>query len=462
MPPDLSKHLARIRQAIDRRSWDLALTLSEECQDVDPTNVDVYKLHSEAAKKRAKEVGKTGLFGINVGMPTLSKDPHKQLSAALKRVGKSPNLKHFADAGECAMKVYKANAKAMVDVAIYLYEEAKATGLFDQNMLWNLSHLYHDKFKDDNGVDNDLLEKALKTMAQLEAAVASHPEAGRTIKNWEAERSMLKRQGGVRATAGTADYRNQLSNEERSRRQEAMNRLIRTDAEAAEVLGYIEADLKATPDDKSLWLKKADVHLRTMQFAESRSALEQVQRIDPHDFQVIMRLGELISAEFDQRIKAAEAAGEDASLLKQDKNQHEIAEYRRRVERQPTDMNHRYQLAVRLITGGEIDAAASELQRSVADPKLRRPANRLLGHCMTKKGLFDLAIKQYSNYLDLTEDDMGDEAKLVRYNRGRLYERQGKKNEARGDFSRLVEIDISFQDAADRLSKLDEGEAASA
>ena len=49
---------------------------------------------------------------------------------------------------------------------------------------------------------------------------------------------------------------------------------------------------------------------------------------------------------------------------------------------------------------------------------------------------------------------MGAEAKEVRYSRARVYEALGKVEEASADYTRLVELDLGFKDAATRLSGL--------
>ena len=57
------------------------------------------------------------------------------------------------------------------------------------------------------------LEKALKTLGDLDKAMPSHAEAGRTLKNWMAMRSML-----VRSSAGAAtDYRSQVASTDAAR-----------------------------------------------------------------------------------------------------------------------------------------------------------------------------------------------------------------------------------------------------
>jgi len=134
--------------------------------------------------------------------------------------------------------VFKTGAKGAADVGIFLYEEMRSSGLFNADVLWNprqpLLRTASQETK-----ENDSLEKALKTMAELERAVPNHAEAGRTIKNWEALRSMTKRQGaatgGGTAAAG-GDFRSQLSSDDKARRQEAMNRIIRTQQDAEEVM----------------------------------------------------------------------------------------------------------------------------------------------------------------------------------------------------------------------------------
>jgi len=124
-------------------------------------------------------------------------------------------------------------------------------------------------------------------------------------------------------------------------------------------------------------------------------------------------------------------------------------------------MTHRFNLAMRYIQAQNIDGAAAELQRTVADPKLKKPSHRYLGYCMAKKKLLDLAVKQYTSYLSLTEDDLGEEAKEVRYARGRVLEDLKRKDEALADYSRLAEIDLSFKDVSKRLDGLTGGDGSS-
>lgn len=441
---DLSKHLIRARQSLDRRQYDYVLEQMEECLDLDPTNLEVHKMLLESARKKAKEGAKTSMFG-SMSMPSLSSDPHKKLIAQAKRLGKNPEPKVLADvalaAQEMAVKI-----KPMIEVAVYYYEEFINTGLFNDKVLWQLAAIYQGKGE---------LDRAIKLLRDLERAQPNHAEAGRTIKNWEAMRSMTQR-----STAVGGDFRTQLASDTGASKAEAMNRMIRTVDDAKEVLGYIEQDLAQNPADKQLWVKKGDIHRRINQFAEAKAAFIKAQALDEHDFTLVIRLGDIAIEEAKLKVDALSAPGQDPAALaaaKAERLQLEISEYRRRVERQPTDMSHRFNLGTRLIQNGDIDGAAAEFQKTVGDPKVRQESHRYLGFCFAKKNLLDLAVQQYTSFLSLALDDQSDKAKEVRYLRGRVLEDQGKRDDAIKDFERIVAIDLNYKDAATRLNKLRSG-----
>lgn len=438
---DLSKHLTRARQSLDRRQYDYVLEQMEECLDLDPTSLEVHKLLLEAARKKAKEGAKTSLFG-SMSLPSISSDPHKQLIAQAKRLGKNAEPKVIADIAAAAQAM-SVKVKPMIDVAIYYYEEFINSGLFSDKVLWQLAQIYQSKGE---------LDRAIKLLRDLEKAQPNHAEAARTIKNWEAMRSMTQRTGAV-----AGDYRSQLASDTGAKKAEVLNRIIRTAEDAKEVLGYVEQDLAQTPGDKQLWVKKGDIHRRINQFTEAKAAFLKAQAIDEHDFTVAMRLGDIAMDEARMKVEALAAPGQDAAALaaaKTDRLQIEIGEFRKRVERQPTDMSHRFNLGTRLIQNGDIDGAAAEFQKTVGDPKVRQESHRYLGFCFAKKNLLDLAVQQYTSFLSLALDDQSDKAKEVRYLRGRVLEDQGKRDDAIKDFERIVAIDLNYKDAAPRLSKL--------
>ncbi len=447
--PDLTKHLNRAKQLFEKGACDDSLTILGECIEVDPANIEIFKLIIPIARRKAKESGgKTSFFG-GLKMPTMSSDLHKNFVAAAKQLGKQGDPKSLAAAMEAASKL-AVTVKPVADVAIFLGEEYRHTGLFNDKVLWQLAHLYMERFNHSGKKDDEALDKAIQTLTALEKAMPTHGEAGRTLKNWHAMQSMQRRSG-----AGTAtDYRSQVASTDAARRQEVLNRNIRTLEDAREVLKYLDEDLQKNPGDKFLWIKMGDVYRRIGELAPARTAYDKAQALDQHDFTITMKMGDLRIADAQERLKTLPAGGPEAAAAKKQLLDMEIAEYRIRVERQPTDMGHRFNLARNLLTTGDIDGAASEFQKTVNDPRLRKSSHRGLAICFHKRNLLDLAIQQYKLFLPLVEDEQSDEAKEGRYQLARLFEDRGQTAESIAEFEKLVTIDFGYKDAAARLSKL--------
>jgi tetratricopeptide (TPR) repeat protein len=427
--PDLTKHLTRAKQLYEKGACDDALTILGECIDVDPANVEIYKLLLPVARRKGKESGgKTSFFGT-MKMPVMSTDPHKQFAGAAKQLGKTGDPKSLAATMEAAAKL-AGTVKAMVEVVIFLGEEFKNTGMFNDKVLWLLAQQYYERFKASGSKDLESLNRAIKVMGELARNMPNHPEAGRTEKNW-----MALQAGSMRNMAAQSpDYRSQVASTDAARRQEVMNRNIRTLEDAREVLKYLDEDLAKVPGDKFLWAKKGDVHRRIGELPVARIAYEKAQALDAHDFTITMKMGDLLIAEGQERLKALPAGSPEATAAK----------------RQLLDL----EIASRLLTIGEVDGAAAEFQKTVNDPRLRKVSHRGLAICFSKRNLLDLAIQQYKLFLPLVEDELSDEAKDGRYQLAKLLEDRGQTAEAIAEFEKLVSIDLGFKDAAARLSKL--------
>ena len=445
---DLTKHMDRARQTLDRRNYDLAIEVCLDCQDIDPMNVEPYRILSDASKRKAQESGKKG--GVSLGL-RLSKDPHKLLTACVKKITKSPDMKAFLEAGQAAKVIADDGQPKMLPVAILLFNEGHALGLFDDVLLWDLANAHYSKFQVTKDAED--LQNALNVMGELERAMPSHPEATRTIKNWEAMRSISRRNEGGAAS----DYRSQLASDGEARRNEMMGRTIRTAEDAKEVLSFLNEDLKNNPDDKALWLKQSEVYRRVGRFDQALQGLEKAAALDPHDFSINIRQSDTEMAKRQHGIKQAAKKGESAEQIQQlraDLIDFEITTYRERAKRQPTEMQHRFNLATRLFQRGDVDGAAGEFQQSKKDPRFKRQALSYLGRCFAKKGLLDIARDQFTECIELIEDTQGDEYKDMLFNRGRINEALEDNAAAVKDFTELVQIDLGYKDAADRLAKL--------
>jgi tetratricopeptide (TPR) repeat protein len=447
---DLSKPLERIKQAIDRRNYELALTLALECQEVSPTTVELYQLLLDAAKKRAKEGGKSPFsLGLSFGG-----DAFKKFGSAVKKVAYDPALKNLIDAGRAAARCAEGGANGMLDISILLYEEAHSSGLFNKDLLWELGNVYYKQFSTTK--DSKSIDRAIDCMKELYKAMPNHPDAVRCLNNWQADKA-IKIRGG-KATE-KKDFTGQVADTNEARKQEAYGRVVRSKEDADEVISFIDQDIKANPRDKRLWIKRGDVSMKISDFVNAKRAFEKALECDPHDFHISIRLGDVEIQALQAKILAAKSAGKideipslEAKLLEV-----ELGEYKKRAERQPTEMSHQFSLGQRYFLSGQIDQAASAFQRAGADPRFKRYCHRYLGECFAKKGLLDLAAGELSSAARLIQDEYSAESKDVLYRLGTIYQEMGRKSDAIETYTKLVKIDLAFKDAAQRLGKLQAG-----
>ncbi len=151
--------------------------------------------------------------------------------------------------------------------------------------------------------------------------------------------------------------------------------------------------------------------------------------------------------------KNEEAKRAEAELLKV-----RTRDLRERVKAYPTDLNLRFKLGDLLFEQGQVDTAIQEFQQTVRDPKFRSDSHLRLGRSFKTKGQHDLALRQLEQAMD-GQSGMSERVKEILYERGDTLERMGRKADAKVEFGRIYEFDISFKDVGDRLRKLEGGES---
>jgi tetratricopeptide (TPR) repeat protein len=127
-----------------------------------------------------------------------------------------------------------------------------------------------------------------------------------------------------------------------------------------------------------------------------------------------------------------------------------IGEARKRVERNPTDLQLRFELGEQLVISGQFREALPELQRARQHPNARLKAMNLLGRCYQELGMLDLAMKQFEEASKeiLTMDAM---KKEIVYNLGLVYDQMGDKAKAIECMKQIYEADYGFRDVAQRV-----------
>ncbi len=127
-----------------------------------------------------------------------------------------------------------------------------------------------------------------------------------------------------------------------------------------------------------------------------------------------------------------------------------IEDARKRVGRNPTDLQLRFDLGEHLVNAGHFRQALPELQRARQNPNARLKAMNLLGCCYSELGMLDLAMKQLEEASReiLPMDAM---KKEIVYNLGLVYERMGDGDKSLNCMKQIYEADYGYRDVATRV-----------
>jgi tetratricopeptide (TPR) repeat protein len=141
---------------------------------------------------------------------------------------------------------------------------------------------------------------------------------------------------------------------------------------------------------------------------------------------------------------------EELKIAKKERAEVLVEDARKRVERNPTDLQLRFELGDHLINAGRFREALPELQRARQNPNARLKAMNLLGRCYSELRMLDLAMKQLDEASReiLPMDAM---KKEIVYNLGLVYERMGDREKSLNCMKQIYEADYGYKDVATRV-----------
>jgi tetratricopeptide (TPR) repeat protein len=127
-----------------------------------------------------------------------------------------------------------------------------------------------------------------------------------------------------------------------------------------------------------------------------------------------------------------------------------IEETKKQLERNPTDLQLRFELGEHLVSAQRFREAVPELQRARQNPNARLKAMNLLGVCYRELGMLDMAMKQFEDAAKeiMTMDPM---KKEIVYNLGIVYEKMGEREKSLNCMKQIYEADYGYKDVAERV-----------
>src|SRR5438093_410614 len=127
-----------------------------------------------------------------------------------------------------------------------------------------------------------------------------------------------------------------------------------------------------------------------------------------------------------------------------------IEEVKKRLERNPTDLQLRFELGEHFVNAQRFREAVPELQRARQNPNARLKAMNLLGVSYCELGMLDLAMNQFEDAAReiVTMDPM---KKEIVYNLETVYEKMGEREKSLNCMKQIYEADYSYRDVAERV-----------
>lgn len=375
----------------------------------------------------------------------LEKDPHNMAANALLR-----------DA---------AAAAGMAETAGFALETMRDANPKDTKVLHELARHYS---------ANGRLEEAIKTYNQISSINPADMDAIKGGKD-AAARSTMKTGGWETAK----DYRDVLKSKEEAISLEQASRVVKSEDMINQQLAEQYALYEQNPEALDVVRKIASLHEQKENLGDAlvyyRWAVELTKGGDPN---LVRKVNDLTLKDIDQQVALREtwlreqgdAPDEETQTLIEN-YQKEIAAFklqkgemmvdvaRKRVERNPADLNFRYELGEQLVRIEQFSEAIVELQKARMSPNLGVKAMNLLGRCFEAKNIYNLAVKQYEDARAKLQN-MDVIKKEITYSLGLVYQKMGDKAKYLACMTEIYEVDSSYSDVALRVegSYGDQGE----
>jgi len=167
-----------------------------------------------------------------------------------------------------------------------------------------------------------------------------------------------------------------------------------------------------------------------------------------------------LSAEIAESEKQLASFGEDneealalrtkIEQLKRQRAEQTLGEARKRVERNPTDLQYRFDLGQQLFLAGHYKDGIPELQKARSNPNTRTKALYMLGKCYTELNMLDLAAKTLTDASSEIPGMDGIKKDIV-YDLGLVYGRMGNEDKSLDCMKEIYEVDYGYRDVAARV-----------
>lgn len=449
---DQRAHWLKAVAAIELRNFGYAISLLQGILKQEPQFLTGRQLlrrtevtRFKAAKKKFFNVS-TASVSVMKAQREIKKDPKRAVELIEKILEDEPYNKQ----ANLALKEAAA-AAGWLETAVFALQTFLEENPRDTKVMHGLARLYHDLGDS---------EREVEIYNRISAIDPADAAAVRLGKDASARGSM--KSGGW----GSAEsYRDLIKDKEAAVSLEQQSRMQLSGESLSQQIAETYAMHEAEPQN-------VDVARRLGSLSEQKDDLEAAiawyryasDLTHGSDPGLVRKISDLGVKQTEREIATLEEAmanntgdsralaEKQAALVAAKKRRAEmlIDEARKRVERNPTDLQFRFELGENLMNAGYFREALPELQRARQNPNARLRAMNALGRCYRELSMFDLAAKQLEEAareigtMDATK-------KEIVYNLGLVYEQMGDRKKSLGCMKQIYEADYGYKDVATRV-----------
>jgi Flp pilus assembly protein TadD len=402
----------RAREAITGGHRDYAITLLLTCCRLDPANF----LYRQTLRKTQKDKYGNNLRGSRFAFLTTPRWKTRVKSAKRGReylkvleYGENVLCRNPWDLSTQLDMAEAFDALGLNDLAVFTLDQGRQKYPRDATLNRALARLFEKRGD---------YQKAIVLWQVVRETHPTDVEAAHKAKDLAANETIQK--GNYEAAAAGTKESPVLAKIE-ARAIEKQDKLGR---DADPLLKRIEAD----PTEPALYLQLAGVYRRHNQADRARAVIQQGLGPTGNAFQLQLELMDLDLSPYRKRLEQTELrlrkmkdksrnrddeeksdAEEDdlserelnhlRSKLVKEINNREIAIFRVKADRFPTEVNHYIELGMRLLKADLVDEAIAELQKARRDERLKWKASMLLGECFKKRSNWRLAQRNFEEAL---------------------------------------------------------------
>lgn len=452
LPENQKTTWLKAMSAMELRNYGYAIQLLQTVLKAAPDFLPARQLVRKAAV--AKNAGKKSLLGGLSGasfstmkvQSLVKKDPIAAMDAVEKILENEP---HNQQANQMLKEA--ALAAKMPEVAEFALETIIQGNPKDTRTMHELARLLMELAMPTKAVEiyNKILDVTPNDLAAVKGGKDASAAASMQKGKWESEETT---------------YRDLIKDKDQAVALEQKSRVVRSEEMIDNLLAELHEKVQQEPENVDISRRIAELYDQKEDLENAIAWYQYAAGLNNNtDFAIVRKVSDLRLKSYDVAIKGREDyieahPGTEESKqyaveledLKKQRAEMLLDEAKKRVERNPTDLQIRFELGEILVSIGNYKDAIQELQKARQNPNVRLRAMNLLGRCFVARNMLDLAAKTLEDasselfQMDSTKKD-------IIYNLGLVYEKMGEMEKSISCMKQIYEVDYGYLDVAERV-----------